>query len=195
MPRDTTLPPGGEQGGGFGDWFGRDWNWLKLLGGGLGAGALGWLFGSGDKPEQPTKPQMGEFEPYLGLGDEKMMGAMKQYLEGYGQEQRKGMAERSAQQFGGGVKGPGTYMPGEIQLAQTQQQAMAQAMMQQQKMQQMAVQQQYMAYIGQKYGYDSMEYEQQWKTYQDQMSAEGQGTSDLLSGLMQGAGSILPFFL
>lgn len=138
----------------------------------------------GSKQKTPEQKPMEPFQPYT-PDTTQYMEAMKQYLGGYGQEQRKGIYERAASK--GTYHGAGGTMPGEIQLAQTQQQMMAQAMMEQEKMKNMMIQQQYLAYIAEKYGRESAEYEAEWKKYQMNM----QGIAGLSQGISDIAGTWL----
>lgn len=143
---------------------------------------LDWLFGkSGVKPETP---EVGAFAPYTQEYDPT---ALKELLESYGQQQRKGIYERAASK--GTYYGAGGTMPGEIELAQTQEQILAQAYMQQEKMQQMAIQQQYLAWVGQKYGLQSMEYQNAFNEYQRANQARSGSRNEFLGGIFDAIGT------
>jgi len=117
--------------------------------------------------------QLGEFTPWMQQYDPT---ALKQLLESQRSGALTDIYERAASK--GTYYGAGGTMPGELQLAQQEQGLLAQDYMRWQQAQQEAVARQYLAYIGQKYGMQSKEYEMAWQKYFNK-EAEPSGWSAL----------------
>lgn len=144
---------------------------------------LGWLGshlfgGKTEAGEKPGKPEMGEFSPYMFPWD---TTAFESKLGEYGKEQRKGIYERSAEK--GTYYGAGGTVPGETDLASQMTKSLADYEIMMQQMQAQNVYRQYMAYIEQKYGLDSMEYRQAYGEYMAKMQQGWTEQGELMGGL------------
>lgn len=167
------------------------WELLPFLGQGLMGLANWWMGNEAQKEAEKHKPKTPKIEPFHPYYQPFNPEPMQKLLESYGQQQRKKIYENAAAR--GTYYGAGGTMPGEIQLAQTQQQALAQAQMQYEKLKQLAIQQQYLKWLGQKYGLQSAEYQNEWNDYMKRLQAAWQGTASAGQGLGSFMGTMLPY--
>lgn len=166
------------------------WIPLAIYAGGQLLGS--WLGGRGAKGAEKHKPkpyQPRPFEPFT-MPIEEQLALIRQNIEAQGQQATRGMVQQSASK--------GTYyggQPGQVQIAQSQQQAMAQAELALREQQTSQVYRQYLAHIAHEYGMESAEYGYAYDEYMKRLQGAYQGAGALGAGWGSFMGSMAPYMM
>lgn len=163
-------------------------NWWDIFGM-KGSEILGGLFGGSKEPQKPKKYQSRPFEPFM-MPIEEQLALIRQNIEAQGQKQTRGMVQQAAS--------TGTYyggQPGATQIAQSQQETMAQAELALRQQQISQIYRQYLTHIRHEYGMESVEYEYAYDEYMKRLQGGWAGQESLYTGLGELAGTMLPYFI
>lgn len=166
--------------------------WLPLgiwAGGQVLSGLLGGRGTKGAEKHKPKPYQPRPFEPFM-MPIEEQLALIRQNIEAQGQKQTRGMVQQAAS--------TGTYyggQPGATQIAQSQQETMAQAELALRQQQMDQVYRQYLQHIAHEYGMESAEYGYAYDEYMKRLQGAWQGAGALGAGWGSFMGSMGPYMM